>query len=375
LNAHPLGCEQNIINQINNVKELYILNIEPLNVLIIGGSSGYGLASRILLAYNNAFIYNVSFENGPSKRLSGSAGYFNNYYFNKHFPTHKDLNIDCFSNEAKVKVIEYFKEHNKKIDLIIYSVASGVRIDPTTNKKYSSTLKPINQYYNGKIIDVAKEVSKDVSLQPATTDEIESTIKVMGGEDYLLWIDALDNAGILNDRVKAVSYTYLGSPLTYPIYKDGTIGLAKKDLKKKSDKINMILNKYNGNAYVCSAKSIVTKASIFIPTVPLYVSALDTIMHKNNTYETIVEHIHRLYYEMIYGDNPIYDNDGILRIDNYELEPSLQKEIKEILNSITNENFKEKVDFKQFKKDFLNINGFSFENIDYDKDINLDIYQ
>ncbi|MEG0686929.1 MAG: enoyl-[acyl-carrier-protein] reductase FabV, partial [Erysipelotrichales bacterium] len=356
LNAHPLGCEQNVINQINNLSKLSKLDIKPLNVLIIGGSSGYGLASRILLAHNDAFTFNVSYESGPSKRLSGSAGFYNNYYFNKHYSNHCDLDIDCFSNEAKDKVIKYFKDNNNKIDLIIYSVASGVRIDPHTQKKYSSILKPINQSYNGKIIDVAKEVSKDVSLEPATLSEIENTIKVMGGEDYLLWIEALDKADILNKEVKAVSYTYLGSKLTYPIYKDGTIGQAKSDLKIKSDIIDKILNKYDGKAYICSAKSIITKASIFIPTVPLYVSALDTIMHKNNTYESIIEHIHRLYSDMIYGNKPLYDSENILRLDSYELEDRLQDEIKEILNSITNDNFKEKVDFKQFKTDFLNIN-------------------
>lgn len=380
LNAHPKGCEQNINKQLNEIKKMSNLNIKPLNVLIIGGSSGYGLASRLVLAQKNkAFTYNVSLEAAPSKRLSGSAGFFNNYYFEEYAKNNDiesyDLNIDCFSIEAKHEVINYFKSNNKKIDLIIYSVASGVRVDPFTNIKYNSILKPIGKDYTGSIVDIKKAQLKKSIITPASLEEISNTVKVMGGEDYLLWIKMLSEANILNDNIKTIAYTYIGSPLTYDIYKDGTIGQAKNDLKAKLDESSKYLDKYNGSAHLVAAKSIITKASCYIPTVPLYVGALNMLMKRNGNYESISQHIYRLFNEMIYGEGSIVDNDNIIRLDSYELEEPLQKEIKELLDKVHEDNFYNELNFEEFIKEFLNINGFSFDDIDYDEDIDLDQYK
>ena len=379
LNAHPKGCEQNIINQLNEIASKKEIGKIPLNVLIIGGSSGYGLASRLVLAFkNNAFTYNVSFESAPTKRLSGSAGYFNNYYFEKiatkeNIPSF-DLNADCFAHETKDEVINYFKKNNKKIDLIIYSVASGVRIDPDSKEKYLSALKPIGHAYTGMSIDLVKEIMKEKTIEVAQADEIIKTIKVMGGEDFLLWIKALDKANILNNNVKAIAYTYLGSPCTYPIYKDGTIGQAKRDLEQKNSEINAILQKKKGHSYIVAAKSVVTKASSVIPTVPLYMSALFKVMKEQHTHESITEHIYRLYSEMIYGDKLLIDENNIVRLDSYEMTATVQEKVNNLLQQVTENNFQELLDYQEYKKEFLLINGFGLGKVDYDADLDLSKY-
>lgn len=380
LNSHPLGCEKNIINQLNNIKNLPDIGTNPLNVLIIGGSSGYGLASRLVMAFKNkAFTYNVSFESAPSKRNSGSAGFFNNYYFEKlshqaNIKSH-DLNADCFAHATKDEVIKYFKDNNLKIDLVIYSVASGVRVDPDTNEKYVSALKPIDNSYKGLSVDMVKEKLEEKVIEPATPEEIQNTIKVMGGEDFLLWIKALAKADVLNENVKALAYTYIGSPCTYDIYKNGTIGQAKRDLEAKNLEINEILSQYQGSSYIVSAKSVVTKASNFIPTVPIYVSALYKVMKKHNVHESIIEHIYRLFKDMIYGDKILLDEKGIVRLDSFELEEDIQKEVIALMEQINEENFMDLIDYQEFKNEFLQINGFNFDDIDYELDVDLVEYE
>lgn len=380
LNSHPIGCEKNIINQLNDIKNLTDIGIKPLNVLIVGGSSGYGLASRLVMAFKNqAFTYNVSFESAPTKRNSGSAGYFNNYYFEKIADENNiksyDLNADCFAHETKDEVIKYFKENNLKIDLIIYSVASGVRVDPDTQEKYISALKPIDNPYQGITVDMVKETLEEKIIEPASEEEIKNTIKVMGGEDFLLWIKALDNADVLNENVKALAYTYIGSPCTYDIYKNGTIGQAKRDLEAKNHLINEILEKYQGNSYIVSAKSVVTKASNFIPTVPIYVSTVYKVMKKHNVHESIIEHIYRLFSNMIYGDKILLDENGIVRLDAFELDENIQKEVIALMEQVTEDNFMDLVDYQVFKNEFLQINGFNFDDVDYTIDIDLTKYE
>lgn len=380
LNAHPKGCEQNIINQLNEIEKLESIEDKPLNVLIIGGSSGYGLASRLVLALKNkAFTYNVSLESAPTDRLVGSAGYYNNYFFNKIAKENNleafDLNADCFSHQTKDELIEYFKNNNKKIDLIIYSVASPVRIDPDTQEKYVSSLKPIGKPYVGLSVDMMKEKLIKKELEPASEEEIKNTIKVMGGEDFLLWIQALDKAQLLNQDVKAITYTYLGSPITYIIYRDGTIGQAKKDLAAKNIEINKILEKYNGVSRVCAAKAVVTKASNYIPTVPLYIGALYKVMKKHNVHETIIQHIYRLYKDMVYGDKLLLDDEGFIRLDSYELQEDIQKETTALIDQVNEENFYQLLEYEAFKNEFLNINGFRINGVDYDEDIDLEQYK
>ena len=363
LNANPEGCRQNILNQIEELKDLELITETPLTVLIIGGSSGYGLASRIALTTKaNAFTYNVSFEREPKGKSTGSAGYYNNLYFQEIAKSMGneaiDLNADAFSHETKDKVINDFKTLNKKIDLVVYSVASGIRIDPDTQEKYQSALKPIGNEFSGYLVDIAKEKLELSTLEPATDEEITNTVKVMGGEDYLLWAKALQEADVLNQDCKFVTYTYIGSELTYPIYKDGTIGHAKRDLEKTNKEINKILSPHNGTAIISASKAVVTKASVFIPTMGLYASALFKVMKEKGTHESIVQHKYRLFKDMIYGDKAIIDEDGIYRLDHLEMDCDTQEKTKELLAHLDVENFQDSVDFNTFKNDFLTLNGF-----------------
>ena len=372
LNAHPEGCFQNIKNQIKEVQNLPNITEKSLNVLIIGGSSGYGLATRIALTFNaHAYTYNVSFERGPKGRSTGSAGYYNNTAFatlaQENGYASDDLNADAFSHETKQKVIADFVEAGRKIDLVVYSVASGIRIHPDTQEKFVSTLKPIGTPFEGYSIDIAKETLFQESLQPATSEEIENTRVVMGGDDYELWIDALLEANLLNDHAKVVTYTYVGSEVTYPIYKDGTIGNAKRDLERANAAINKKLQPIHGEAIISASKTVVTKASVFIPTVALYASALFKVMKTKQTHESITMHKYRLYKDMIYGNQAIVDADGLYRLDAYELDAATQLDVQAILNDVTAENFKSITDFEQFKHDFLALNGFDLSDVDYQK--------
>lgn len=380
LNAHPSGCHANVIEQINFIKNKPKMTNKKLNVLIIGGSSGYGLATRIALAFGaDAFTYNVSFERGPKGRMTGSAGFYNNYFFNKEIANTDieayDLNADAFSHETRNQVIKYFKDNNKKIDIIIYSVAAGFRIDPDTSEKYVSALKPIGSSYTGTSIDVAKITLKEETVQPGTAEEINNTIKVMGGEDYLLWVEAIDKADLFNEEATAMTYTYIGSPITYPVYKDGTIGQAKRNLEEKNKECNKIMEKHNGHAYVCSSKTVVTKASTYIPSVAIYASALIKVMKEHNVHETIIEHKYRLFNDMIFNKKFLFDEDGIIRLDAYELEDSIQDEVIKLLEEVTEENIQEKVDINSFVTEFMQLNGFKFDNVDYELDIDLSEYQ
>lgn len=370
LNAHAEGCAKNVYNQIQTVKSHQNLTTPPINVLIIGGSSGYGLASRIALAFGaDAYTYNVCFERPAKGRNTASAGYYNNAAFKEFAQKDKinsdDLNADAFSFETKEEVIKAFNKQDKKIDLIIYSLASGMRIDPFTKEKYVSALKPVEEDFEGLSVDIKKETLKKEIIQVANQEEIKNTIKVMGGEDYLLWIKALDEANMFNQNAKALTYTYVGSKITYPIYKDGTIGHAKRNLEEKNNEIQNIMNKYNGKAYISSSKTVVTKASVFIPTVALYGSALFKVMKENNTHESIIEHKMRLFQDYIFNEN---NKDTFIHLDKFELNENTQTKVRKLLDQVKNDEDLELIDFKFFKKEFMNLSGFDLDGIDYQKE-------
>lgn len=365
LNAHEEGCKQSILNQIEELKDLPSIQSNELNVLIIGGSSGYGLASRIALTFKaNAYTYNVSFERAARGRNTASAGYYNNEAFkeiaeNEGY-TSDDLNADAFSHETKQRVIEDFTNNNKKIDLLIYSVASGVRIDPDTQEKYVSALKPIGKEFKGQSVDIAKELIKDEIIEPANEEEIFNTTKVMGGEDYLLWVEALDKANLFNEGATTLTYTYVGSELTYPIYKDGTIGHAKRNLESTLPKIQAIMDEYKGHAKISSSKTVVTKASVFIPTVALYASALFKVMKERDTHESITQHKYRLFKDYIFNKD---NTDSMIRLDAFELDKDTQAQVETLLDTYNND--LSKVDFKFFKEEFMRLSGFEVSGTDY----------
>ena len=379
IHAHPLGCRKNVLNQIEAVSERPPVTDRKLNVLVVGGSSGYGLASRIVLGFSaRAYTCNVSFERGPKGKMTGSAGFYNNYYYGE-FARERgieadDLNGDCFSHEMKEDVISLLKSKGKKVDLLIYSVASGMRIDPDTKEKYTSVLKPVEKPYTGLTVDIGSGILQEKILEPASKEEIASTVKVMGGEDYLLWARALESAGLWNENAVAVTYTYVGTPFTYDIYKNGTIGFAKRDLEDSGKKIQIILDSFNGKSVVCSSKTVVTKASVFIPAVALYAGALFRIMREKKTHESIVEHKYRLFRDMIFGDRPVLDDDGLLRLDHYELDEDTQRKVGELLEKTDPENFSGLVDFPFFKHEFLAMNGFDLPGIDYSEDVDMTVY-
>ncbi len=375
--VHPKGCEKAVLNQIEAVKEMGKYQ-GPKNVLIIGGSSGYGLASRVSLAYGaDANTINVSFESEPKGKRTGSPGWWNNLYFkrlsqetnNKHF----DFNGDAFSHEMKQTVIDKIKEEFGKIDLLVYSLASGVRVNPDTKETVKSSLKTIGDDFTGQTIDIATLTTKDITISNATQQEIDDTIYVMGGEDWKFWVDALDTSNCLNEGFKTVSYTYVGGKTTDVIYRLGSIGRAKRDLEAKCDEMNKLLkSKYNGQSLISSSKAVTTKASVHIPAMAIYMSCLYETMMKHNCHESIIEHKHRLFKDCIYGDVDLYDEMGRIRVDKEELSDLIQNETIDLMYSLSLEEILNLKGGKLFLKEYYQLNGFEVDGVDYEEDIDLD---
>ncbi|QSX07809.1 trans-2-enoyl-CoA reductase family protein [Alkalibacter rhizosphaerae] len=376
--VHPIGCRENVKRQIDHVKKEGHFE-GPKKALIVGGSSGYGLASRIALAFGaGTETVNVSFEIPPKgSSKTGTAGWWNNVYFQQFAKeaglSCKDFVGDAFSKEMKDQVLTYLKEKVGKIDLLVYSLASNRRTDPKDGVTYSSVLKSIGEEVRGYTIDINNLSLKEEVMETATEDEIQSTIKVMGGEDWQWWVELLDEAGLLADGFKTIAYTYLGSEATYAIYSDGTIGQAKKHLEMSAEKMTKELKeKYDGEALISSSKAIVTKASIYIPIFPVYGAVLYKVMKEMGTHEGEIEQKYRLFKDMIYGDKRITDVKGRIRPDNLEMEEDVQEEVARLMATVNNDNIQEKTDIKGFVEDFLRINGFCFDTVDYEADVDLE---
>ena len=276
--------------------------------------------------------------------------------------------------EMKDDVIKFIKEEfGGKIDLLIYSLASAVRTDPIDGVTYRSALKSTTKDITGPTINFEKEVMEETTMGVATPDEIKSTVKVMGGEDWKLWIEELDKGGVLSEGFKTVAYSYLGPKVTYGIYKEGTIGAAKRDLEHTSDVLNDFLKeKYNGEAYVSLSKALMTKASAVIPIFPLYAALLYKVMKEKGIHEGTIEQKHRLLTQMVYGNNPVIDEERRLRPDNWEMREDVQAEVEALWDKVTPDNFKEISDYAGAREEFMQLNGFDFDNVDYDADIDLD---
>ena len=373
INAHPVGCAANVAEQVSFIKQQVSKADDgaPKNVLVIGASTGYGLASRITAAYGySASTIGVFFEKPPTEKKTGSAGYYNAAAFDKQAAIDglysKSINGDAFSNDCKQQVIDLVKADLGQIELLVYSLASPRRTDPTTGETYMSTLKPIGQGYTAKNLNTDSQVIGEVSVEPASQEEIDNTIKVMGGEDWALWMNALDQAGVLSAGCKTVAYTYIGDKLTKPIYGDATIGKAKEDLDKTAELLNKDLDV---DARVSVLKAVVTQASSAIPVMPLYLSILFKKMKAEGTHEGCIEQLHRLFGECIYSQQPRLDERNRFRVDELELRAELQDEIEQIWPQVETENLHELTDFAGYQAEFLRLFGFGVDGVDYEADV------
>ncbi len=369
--AHPEGCAANVREQIAYVKSQPPVTDGPKKVLVLGSSTGYGLSSRIVPAFAcGADTLGVFFEKPGSEGRTGSAGWYNTAGFEAAAKADglyaRSLNGDAFSDDLKTKVIETIKADLGQVDAVIYSLASPRRTDPKTGEVYKSCLKPIGQTYTAKNVNTDKALVDDVTIEPATEEEIAQTVKVMGGEDWEWWIDALAEAGVLADGATMVAYSYLGPELTWPVYKDGTIGRAKIDLEEACARIGEKLAPTGGRAFVSVNKAVVTQASSAIPVVPLYISILFKDMKARGTHEGCTEQIQRLFAENLFnGKTPNLDAAGRIRIDDWEMRDEVQSAVNEVWEKISTGNLRELSDFDAYQADFLRLFGFGVAGVDY----------
>lgn len=378
LTAHPEGCRELVKQQIEYVKKEKAYNGSK-KALIIGSSSGYGLATRISLAFGGSKTetIGVAFESGPKGKRAGTAGWFNTLAFNEianeEGIKYKNFIGDAFSKEMKEEVIKFIKEEFGQVDLVIYSLASGKRTDPTDRVTYTSALRSTTGGVTGPTVNLDDDSIYTQTMENASEEELFATVKVMGGEDWDMWIRDLAEAGCLTEGAKTFAYSYIGPKLTYGIYKDGTIGAAKRHLEKTAHDLNEYLKeKINGEAYTAVNKALVTKASAYIPIFPLYACVLFKVMKAKGIHEGCIEQTHRLFADMIYGNAPVIDEDGRFRPDNWEMREDVQKECEEIWAKLTPENFKELSDYEGFKHDFFQLGGFEVEGVDYSADVDID---
>jgi enoyl-[acyl-carrier protein] reductase/trans-2-enoyl-CoA reductase (NAD+) len=372
--AHPVGCEESVKRQINHIKR-HEKKDGPKNVLIIGASTGYGLATRIATTYTyGSATLGVMFEKPATDTRTATPGYYNTMAFEKHAQEDgyyaKSINGDAFSEDIKLQTIETIKKDLGKIDLVIYSIAAPRRITPE-GITYSSVLKTTHEPFTNRTLDLRTNELSYVTIPAATKEEEEGTIKVMGGEDWKLWIDALMQADLLAPGATTIAYSYIGPKLTYPIYNQGTIGMAKRDLYETSLKLDQDMQKLDGKAYIAVNKALVTQASSAIPVVPLYISILYTVMKKKGLHEGCIEQMDRLFYDRFNKENMLTDEQGCIRMDDYELQEDVQTEVEHLWDIINQENLKEIADIDGYWEDFYHMFGFHYDNVDYTKDVEI----
>jgi enoyl-[acyl-carrier protein] reductase/trans-2-enoyl-CoA reductase (NAD+) len=378
ITTHPSGCEANVNRQIEYVKAQGPIENGPKRVLVIGASTGYGLASRITSAVAcGADTLGIFFEKEGSEKKPGTAGWYNSAAFHKYADEAglyaKSINGDAFSNEVKQQTIDIIKQDMGQVDLVVYSLASPRRQHPITGVVHSSTLKPIGGDTVQKGVNTDKEEVQDFHLEQATQEEIDNTVAVMGGEDWQMWIEALDEAGVLADSAKTTAYTYIGEKLTWDIYWHGTIGAAKKDLDKRVIDIRKRLAAKGGDARVSVLQAIVSQASAAIPAMPIYLALLKKVMSERGEYEGPIEQVDSLFRDSLFNDSPQLDEEGRLRADSKELSAEVQSAIGDLWHDINTENLKQLSDFDGYKKEFLQLFGFEVAGVDYDADVDPDV--
>ncbi|WP_299018230.1 enoyl-ACP reductase FabV [uncultured Photobacterium sp.] len=376
--THPVGCEENVKEQIVYTKAQGPIANAPKRVLVIGSSSGYGLSSRIAAAFGGgAATIGVFFEKPGTEKKPGTAGWYNSAAFDKFAKEEglysKSLNGDAFSHEAKQKVVDLIKEDLGQIDMVVYSLASPVRKMPETGEVVRSTLKPMGETYTATAVDTNKDVLIEASIEPANEQEVKDTVTVMGGQDWELWVNALSDAGVLADGCKTVAYSYIGTEITWPIYWHGALGQAKMDLDRAAKELDSKLAANGGSANVAVLKSVVTQASSAIPVMPLYIAMVFKKMREEGVHEGCMEQIHRMFTQRLYkadGSAAEVDEENRLRLDDWELRADIQKHCRELWPSVTNENLFEVADYQQYKDEFLKLFGFGIDSVDYDADVN-----
>jgi enoyl-[acyl-carrier protein] reductase/trans-2-enoyl-CoA reductase (NAD+) len=373
--AHPEGCAAHVQEWIAYIRKQKPISNGPKRVLVVGSSTGYGLASRVTAAFGGgANSIGVFFEKPGEADRTGTAGWYNTLAFDKAAKAaglySRGFNGDAFSDAIKHQVIDAIKADLGQIDLLVYSLASPRRTHPKTGVTYKSTLKPLGNTFTSKTVDTDKGTVNSISLEPASTQEVDDTIAVMGGEDWRMWIDALQAANVLSDQFTTVAYSYIGPELTSAIYRNGTIGCAKDDLERTARELDQKLASTKGRAFVSVNKALVTQASSAIPVVPLYISLLYKVMKERGLHEGCIEQMHRLFLLLYVGASTPVDGSGRIRLDDWEMRPDVQQAVSELWPNVTTENLAEFSDIAGYKAEFLKLFGFGLPGIDYEKETN-----
>lgn len=380
--AHPQGCAAHVGEQIDYVKSKGPVKGGPKKVLVIGASTGYGLASRIVSAFGcGAATIGVFFERPAEVKRTATAGWYNSVAFQKAARSAglyaKSINGDAFSDEIRQQTIDLIKKDLGQVDCVIYSLASPRRTHPKTGQVYKSVLRPKGATYTNKSIDFEKNEVTSVTLPAATEEEIQHTIMVMGGEDWQMWLDALDRAGVLAKGAVTVAYSYIGPDVTTPVYRNGTIGAAKDHLEATAHTLDAIMKKNNGRAFVSVNKALVTQSSSAIPFIPLYFVLLMRVMKKKNLHEDCIHQIYRLFGDRLYNGRPLtqvpVDEQGRVRVDDLEMRQDVQDEVAKLWQNVSTENVNEIADVRGYERDFLKLFGFGFSNVDYNSDVEVDL--
>lgn len=373
--SHPVGCEMAVKKQIDYVKSQPKTEggFSPKKVLVIGSSMGYGLASRITAAYScGAATLGVMFDKPANEKRPGTSGWYNTRAFEKFAAADglyaKTVNGDAYSEECKREVIDIIKADMGKVDMVVYSLAAPRRTVGDT--VYSSVLKTTGEAYTNKTINLKTNTVSDVTIEPATEEEIEATVKVMGGEDWEAWIDALKAADAIEDNAVTVAYSYIGPKLTHPMYFEGSIGRAKAHLYETSKKLTEKYAASGIKAYISVNKALVTQSSAAIPIVPLYISILYKVMKEKGVHEGCIEQMYRMFAKLAQNPVPV-DENGMIRMDDLEMQPEIQDEVTKLWNALNNDNLKESSDIDGYWEDFYNLFGFGIEGVDYDADVEI----
>ena len=374
VNAHPLGCTAQVRAQIQYVKAREKID-GPKKVLVVGASNGYGLAARIVSGFGSgAATIGIGYEKSGSAHRTGTAGWYNIEAFRKEAENEGlgawNVNADAFAEETKTDVARLIKEKLGCIDFLVYSIAAPRRMDPATGEIYSSVIKPIGERFTAKTVDFLTGKVEVVTAEPATAEEVHQTVKVMGGEDWLLWLKKLHAADLLAPGFLTVAFSYIGSVHTRALYRDGTIGAAKKDLEQKVVEINRLLAPLGGKALISVNKALVTRASAVIPAVPLYIALLYRVMKDGHLHEGCIAQMYRLYHDHLFGDRPPrVDEKGRIRIDDYEMRPDVQQKVTVLWEKVDAGNIRELADIDGLRQEFLRHHGFDMPGIDYTREI------